>query len=227
MLIFFSIIILLNLLIYIFLKVQRPTLFALLFKIFTALSILILAIYATYSLQNDQLFGFVIVSGLIFGLLGDIFLDLKLIYHRDDKFYTFAGYYSFLLGHLIYIAYFFYRFELSIFEYSLVFALAGIVVFLVLTTENVMKLNYGPFRIITSIYAFVLAFLMFISSWIGFQFSSISISVFGVGIVLFAISDLILSQIYFGRKEKNWLIICNYIFYFGAQYLIAFSLFLK
>ncbi len=48
--------------------------------------------------------------------------------------------------------------------------------------------------------------------------------VFSVAMIAFLLSDLVLSQIYFGGKKGKRYIIANYVFYFGAQYLIALSI---
>ena len=48
-------------------------------------------------------FGTLILAGLILGMLGDIWLDLKWIYLQDKNSYLYAGFISFLLGHLCFI----------------------------------------------------------------------------------------------------------------------------
>ena len=169
-------------------------------------------------------FGLLVVTGLILGLIGDIVLDLKLIYPKDGTFYTFFGFGSFMLGHLIYILYFLCQFPLSMIAYSIIFSLAGVTVFIVLVTEFPLKLNYGRFRTTVAVYAFILSLIMFLSLWIGFEKDIKGIIVFGVGMISFLLSDLILSQSYFGKEEKTWMIISNYVFYYGAQILIASSL---
>ncbi|MBF0597190.1 lysoplasmalogenase [Faecalibacter rhinopitheci] len=227
MLIFLSILILISSIIYLFLRLKKPSLSALIFKIISTFLIIIYTVIIVYSYPENINFGLIIIVGLIFGLIGDIFLDLKTIYPIESDIYTFLGFYSFLIGHFVYIGYFLPSNTLSIMENSLVFAIAGIVVFLVLATETPMKLNYGRFRIITTIYAFILSFVTVLSLWIGLKTSELSYSIFGVGMILFLISDLILSQIYFGRKDKNWMISANYIFYISAQYLIASSIIFK
>lgn len=227
MLIFLSILILISSIIYLFLRLKKPSLSALIFKIISTFLIIIYTVIIVYSYPENINFGLIIIVGLIFGLIGDIFLDLKTIYPIESDIYTFLGFYSFLLGHFVYIGYFLSSNTLSIMENSFVFAIAGIVVFLVLATETPMKLNYGRFRIITTIYAFILSFVTVLSLWIGLKTSELSYSIFGVGMILFLISDLILSQIYFGRKDKNWMISANYIFYISAQYLIASSIIFK
>ena len=43
--------------------------------------------------------------------------------------------------------------------------------------------------------------------------------------MLFAISDLVLSGTYFGKgKERPIDLLLNYLFYYGAQFVIAWSL---
>ena len=47
-----------------------------------------------------------------------------------------------------------------------------------------------------------------------------------IGGISFALSDLVLSGTYFGKgKDRPIDLILNYIFYYGAQFTIAFSLF--
>ena len=53
---------------------------------------------------NMSLFSMFIGGGLLFGLLGDIWLDLKFCYREDSDFYTRMGFLSFAIGHFFYIA---------------------------------------------------------------------------------------------------------------------------
>lgn len=205
-------------------KLKGASLKALLLKISTTVLIIFYSIFIVMTNQETLTIGLIIISALILGLIGDLVLDLKLIYPKDDTFYTYFGFGSFMLGHLIYIVYFLYQFPLSIISYSFIFGLAGVTIFIVLATEFPMKLNYGKFRIIVSVYAFVLSLIMFLSVWVGIKYSNNGILIFGIGMIFFLISDLILSQSYFGKNEKDWMIISNYTFYYGAQFLIASSL---
>lgn len=224
MLIFFSIVFIISWMIYVFLKLKKPSVIALLFKSITTFTLIGMALYIHSNGLNFPGFGYFVIVGLVLGLLGDVFLDLKLMYPKDNDLFTYFGFYSFLFGHLLYIFYFISNFDNSMFEVSILFGLAGFVVFLVLMTEKPMQLNYGKFRIISSIYAFVLSLITFLSLWIGIREAINGFIIFGIGMVSFLISDLILSQSYFGRKEKQWMIYTNYIFYYLAQLLIVMSL---
>jgi len=224
MLIFFFITIIIAWILYVRLKLKGPSLYALVFKILTTVLIILFAL--TIILQNPHKIpiGSVVLIALIFGLIGDIVLDLKLIYPQDDKFYTYFGFTSFILGHLVYIGFFLFNYPLSTIAYSFIFGFAGMSVFIVLMTETPLKLNFGPFRLISAVYAFILTFIMVLAFWSGGSFDQIGMYIFGIGMVFFLISDLILSHSYFGEKEKPWMIIGNYIFYYGAQLTLAYSI---
>ncbi|HNW27880.1 MAG TPA: hypothetical protein PKN50_05350 [Spirochaetota bacterium] len=44
-------------------------------------------------------YGLMIIVALVWGLLGDVWLDLKYVYAGDKDTYLFAGFYSFMAGH--------------------------------------------------------------------------------------------------------------------------------
>lgn len=224
MLIFFTIVFIISWMIYVFLKLKKPSVIALLFKSITTITLIGMTVYIHSTGINFPGFGYVVIIGLILGLLGDVFLDLKLIFPKENDLFTYFGFYSFLLGHIVYIFYFVSNFDFSMFEVSILFGLAGLIVFLVLMTEKPMQLNYGKFRVISSIYAFALSLITFLSLWVGIKERISGFLIFGIGMISFLISDLILSQSYFGRKEKQWMIYTNYIFYYLAQFLIVISL---
>ncbi|HEY4538765.1 MAG TPA: lysoplasmalogenase [Faecalibacter sp.] len=224
MLIFFFIAIITAWICYVRLKLKGPSLRALVLKMLTTLFIIFFA--STIVIQHPTLLevGFVVIIALIFGLIGDIVLDLKLIYPQHNDFYTYFGFTAFILGHLVYIGYFLLNYPLNTISYSFIFGFAGMSVFMVLMTEIPMKLNFGKFRIISSIYAFILTFIMCLAFWIGGMYSNLGLWMFGGGMALFLISDLILSHSYFGEQEKPWMIIGNYLFYYSAQLTIAASM---
>ena len=224
MLIFLSILILISWVIYVRLKLKQPSLKALIFKMSTTLLIIFFALFTILQEGVQLNISVLVIAGLVFGLIGDIVLDLKLIYPKDDKFYTFFGFTSFILGHLLYIGYFLLNYHLQVLDYSFIFGLAGMTVFIVLITEVPMKLNFGKFRLISAVYAFILSFITFLMLWTSFRYENVGILIFGIGLISFLLSDLILSHSYFGKEEKPWMIVSNYLFYYGAQYLIALSI---
>lgn len=227
MLIFYFLLFIALLIAYIRVKLKGPSLPGLILKSLTTVVLLLAALEVNLATVKDVSLAHIIPMALIFGLLGDIFLDLKLIYTKDNDFYTYAGFFAFIIGHLFYIYHFLLSYELSIVAYSFIFGLAGMIVFLVLVTEVPMQLNYGKFRAISSVYAFILSFIVFFSVWVAFVYGGNQLKLFSTGLILFLLSDLVLSQSYFGKEEKPWMITTNYMLYYGAQFLIVYSLYIN
>ena len=187
---------------------------------------------ATYSAFKVALAGAVgltmpyfILVGCLFGLLGDIWLDLKYVHRSDETLYTFAGFCVFEVMHLIIIAGVITTFSG---ETGLLVILLPIVIGMVVGIVNVMldkvlKLDYGNYKSISGIYGGVLigTTLMFgaLAIQSGFH-NSFFVTMF-IGYVLFLISDLVLSQTYFAGKEGKAFIAVNYAAYYAAMYVIA------
>ena len=167
-----------------------------------------------------------IIIGLVFGLLGDMFLDMKYVYPQDEIANTFAGFGAFIIGHVFYILFLFIKYDISIAHLItaiIVGIVAGIAIY---ATPKLMKLDYGVFRLISSCYAALLVFITVYAVLMAIDGGLTSQWLMGIGLVLFLISDLILSQIYFG-KDKNTKLNAglNHAFYYAAQILIAFSIY--
>ena len=172
-------------------------------------------------------YGLPILVGLAFGMLGDIYLDQKWVYPDDDRKYLYAGFTSFGIGHLFYIPaiYAAAKIPLKYFWIPLLFGL--VVVVFTLATEKATKQDFGEFRPTVAIYGLIVA---------GMAGTSMLAAVYthgepafvccAVGGVMFLISDLILSPMYFGPKEKNNPVnfFINHLTYYIAQYLLAFSI---
>ena len=209
-------------------KCKRYSLKGVLIK--TVVSLLFIATALAGAIQNpNHILNNFIIAGLIMGLLGDIFLDLKYVYPKDDKIYTYAGFIVFAIGHILFIAgtmlQFFGNANLL---YLLIPILGGIVFVIVnLLTEKPMGLSFKDLKVIVCIYAFILALnpLTSLMLCITTGWSSPSLIMLFVGGISFAVSDLVLSETYFGEGHERPIdFILNYITYYGAQFLIAFSL---
>lgn len=184
---------------------------------------------ALLDLNSDQkLIASLIGIGLLLGMIGDILLDLKVIYD-NDKIYLNSGMLSFGLGHLCYFSAF------SLLANSnntdlmmpiLVSIGASIVLTVVIMIASKgMKLNFGKYLIQTISYSFILSFMMIYTLILAIT-GGVGWIVF-IGMLLFFLSDVVLSQQYFGGKLQNkLLIVVNHILYYSAQILILASLFL-
>lgn len=180
-------------------------------------------------LNSDQkLIASLIGIGLLLGMIGDILLDLKVIYD-NDKIYLNSGMLSFGLGHLCYFSAF------SLLANSnntdlmmpiLVSIGASIVLTVVIMVASKgMKLDFGKYLIQTISYSFILSLMMIYTLILAIT-GGVGWIVF-IGMLLFFLSDVVLSQQYFGGKLQNkLLIVVNHILYYSAQILILASLFL-
>lgn len=196
---------------------------------FIAFALLLLA--QKVNLNTYSIYGVVcLVLGLVLGLIGDILLDLKVVYpfHKDK--YLYAGMTSFLVGHIFFIIsmiLFSYN-EINFFANHLLpffLVIVGTAILTVITwlvSTKVLKLNYDRFSAFVNIYTFVLIFTTLLSLYIACVVSTIPMYVLTIGFVLFLASDLVLSMQYFGGKlmDKK-LIIINHALYYLAQIIIA------
>jgi len=171
-----------------------------------------------------------IILGLLLGLLGDIFLDLKYVYPKDDKPYTLAGFLVFGIGHILYVVGMFAEFLGDAHVLYVVIPLAVAVVLAVanLFLAKPLGLDFKELKWVVFGYSMLLFStpLSALSLCIANGFANASLIMLFIGGILFALSDLVLSKTYFSKgHEKSIDFILNYVFYYGAQFLIACSLF--
>jgi len=196
----------------------------------TAISVLfiLLALITTYNSGTFTIFNVLVITGLVFGLLGDILLDLKAIDLERTKGYTYAGFITFGLGHILFITALIMKYYKGEVLYIILAIITDIVISAItILMEKPLKLKYGKMKPTVLLYALCLfgtvSFSLFLAIENGFQYQTLTM--FFIGAVLFAASDLILSGTYFGEgKERPVDFVLNYVFYYGAQFTIAFSL---
>ena len=170
-----------------------------------------------------------VVLGLLCGLLGDIWLDLKYVFPEKDEPFTYAGFCVFGVGHILYIigmlmTYYPSGKPMTVFVpilLALVLSIGNAVL------EKPMKLSYGKFKSVVIAYGVILFAMVLISGSFALYYGweKTSLNLIFVGGVFFAISDLILSGTYFGTgKERPIDLALNYITYYAGQFLIASAL---
>ncbi len=178
--------------------------------------------------QVDLVYGLMLIFGSVMGLLGDIFIELRWIQQKEngDTFLTF-GFVTFMLQHLVVIAAVFMKYPMEPLNAAISFTAPLAVLVLSGLAVKITKMDMGKFKVIANSYGAIASMtfsvgFMTMNNY-GMELSQI---LFFVGGVLFFVSDLVLSQIFFTEKGCTRLfVVLNHITYYGAQILIASSLF--
>lgn len=221
---------LISLIVFLKMRVKESTVKAAMVKSFTSVFFIATAVAATaVSGGADIVYSFLIIMGLLFGLLGDIWLDLKWVYPKDNDTYTFAGFLAFAVGHILFLTGLISKFATTdTWLYVVIPIVASIVISLGnVMLEKPMKMKYGKFKLITFIYGAILFSMTLVSLGLSIAtgFSEMTVVFMFIGGVLFLLSDLILSGTYFGEgKDRPIDIILNHVLYYVAQFVIAASL---
>lgn len=214
-------------------KLRGPTLKAAICKSVTSVLFVALAVCAWLHAAAGgvlPILGAFVVPGLVFGLMGDIWLDLKYVYPHDDAPLTYAGFAAFGVGHILYQQGLIQQFYIHgrpayvLIPLGLALALSLGNTFVM---EKPMKLRYGDMKLVVFAYGFLLFLTVLLSGALALlhAWREAALNLFFIGSVLFAASDLVLSGTYFGEgKNRPVDIVLNYLTYYPAQFLIALSL---
>ena len=217
--------------IFIFVRVKKGGVIALYTKALASVGFIAIAIFGAYESMLGLASSFILL-GLIMGLLGDIVLDLKVVYKEDNDSHLNAGMLCFGVGHI------FYFIALTILVSNtlyltnkllpilLVGALVGVLftVGVVFLAKPMLKLDFGKFKIQTILYTFILSFMTAYS--IGVTIFAKKVLLFAIGLLFILISDLVLSNQYFGGKQDDkFFTFLNHSIYYMGQIAIAMLLF--
>lgn len=217
---------------YISVRVKKGGIGALLLKIFASLFFVFLALYASY-VDGLSCIALLIVLGLIFGLIGDVFLELNVLYLQHENIYQNARITSFSFGNIMYIlATIFYANNIFVSNNTALFlcliglGFAGIITtFIGFYGQPLLNFNFGSNKILILFKTFIMSFITAFAVAVA-VFNPIFIS-FAIGIVLLFVSEFVLSlQNYCNKQNNKILTIISYATYYLAQISIAFSIFL-
>ena len=177
------------------------------------------------------LFKLFIVLGLFFGMLGDLFLGFKYITTKTKNMWILLGMFAFLLGHVFYIVGLFVGFYVPGNELCLILPVLVPVSFICIymIIANKVGINFGKGMIPFAIsYLFCLTCMVTTALCMAclHGFSLPTLIMFFVGSVCFATSDCMLTGAYFKPGKRSGAYMATYsVFYYVAQFVIAFSLF--
>ena len=217
---------------FLYFRVRERRVIAVIFKGLVSLMFIITALVALLTSKNPQSsFGLYVIIGLFFGLLGDVFLDLKFIILEKESLYTILGFISFGIGHIFYLTGLFTNYYS--FDSSILYLIIPIIIALVFVTGSLLMEKFTPIRYkkMTPFvigYGFILFFTtsIYMSTVIQNGWQSPPLIIVAFSLIVFAISDLILNNTYFAPNCGTPLfIISNHVCYYIAQFAIAISLF--
>jgi len=203
---------------------RRSSVKAVLLKIVTSYLFIAVAFvsFMVNSSPGVTAFFMLIVMGLICGLIGDIVLDLKILYPESSSLYQHGGMIAFLLGHLFYLSALLIYFGFS--WIPLVFAVL-IALAIILVSINILKIDFKEHTINSYLYSFFLSYLMTQACYAAFIQGFVAATLLlAVGSVLFLLSDVVLIGIYYQNKDSRPFIVVNHVLYYAAQYTIALSI---
>ena len=128
-------------------KIASYSVKAVLLKSVVSVLFITVAVLGWY-LSNKGILGIFVIIGLTFGLLGDIWLDLKYVFRDYDDAFTYAGFVSFGIGHILYIAGLLaqYMSGMKLSYLVLPIALGAGLSFCNAMLEKPMKLHYGKMK---------------------------------------------------------------------------------
>lgn len=221
-----------SLIVFLIFRVLEKRKIAVILKGITSLLFITTALVAWLSSNNpNNLFGVFILIALSFGLLGDVFLDIKFISEKYNDLFTILGFLAFGLGHISFITGLFLKF----YDFSanplyliipILFAIIGVGISLLL--ERLTAIRYKKMKPCAIIYGFILFFAtaIYLSAAIQSGWQILTINMMAIGLILFMLSDLILNNTYFAPNCNTPIfIISNHVIYYLAQFTIAISLF--
>lgn len=205
---------------------------AMLAKAVASLGFISIGVAAIYIGVKDIQPAIFVLFGLVMGLIGDIVLDLKVVYagKKEDAIYLTSGMVSFGIGHAFYFVAICLLLGSQIVSGALIgvcLAIAAIGAFgMIVGGEKLLGFKFGKFTIHSLLYAFVLLFMGAFTVGCCIVMKNNKMALFASGMILFLLSDVVLTQMYFGgRPNDKSLCIINHIFYYAAQICIAACIF--
>jgi alkenylglycerophosphocholine/alkenylglycerophosphoethanolamine hydrolase len=197
---------------------------ALLYKTITSFLFISVAFASFMANQGKGVpeFAMLIMMGLVCGLIGDILLDLKVMYKESSSLYQHGGMVAFLVGHLFYLAaliiYFGFNWMPVVIALALAIIIAGV-------SKFILKFNFAEHSINTYAYSFVLSYMMTQACYAAItQGFTACTALLAAGSILFLLSDLVLVMTYYDNKDSRPFIVVNHVLYYAAEFSIALSI---
>ncbi|MBR0137894.1 MAG: lysoplasmalogenase [Erysipelotrichaceae bacterium] len=162
-----------------------------------------------------------ILIGLVFGMIGDILLNLRFVFEKNGQKFFLTGIVAFLIGHVLYL--------LAIIPNAVHLALCvavGVILAASLLTYIFKTMDVKPaFKIFGIFYLGAIIIMTTIAVVIAIFRPDTAGVIFAVGAVLFTASDIVLIFNTFSGTSRFSMRVTNLTLYYIGQILIACSLF--
>ena len=180
---------------FIIVRTFKGGLIALLLKIVASVSFIALGLY--YLNADYTTTKMLICGGLVFGLIGDILLDLKIIYPENNNTYLFSGMISFIFQHItVFIAITLITNNTIIKDNIIIILVIPIIITIIgFFSFKFLKMELKNALLISLLYLFLLVYVTMY--YLVSTIKDINLVYLLIGMILFILSDLVLSFMYF------------------------------
>lgn len=189
-----------------------------LLKGISSFAFMVLALVCAFMNDTLTLPVLFILIGLTSSIFGDLFLAGKDFKGPNEDGALFAGFGSFCITQLMYLLGLIFLYGFTWWA----FLIGGVLTLGLILSEKMLKLNFDKFRIIVAIYSILLMTVLG-QGIMSLAFNGYTLAglLFMLGVIFFALSDLILSFIYFRKDTKDIVYTFNLLTYYIGQILIA------
>lgn len=173
-------------------------------------------------MAQDRGFASWIVAGLIFGLVGDVCLNLRFVLPKSGQKVFLLGVAAFLIGHILYLVAL-----IPVAPGTLVYSIpAGLVAAALLLYWLLKQIEVkGAFKIFGVVYIGVVVLMTAVATGLHIHAPGEKrFLLFMIGAILFTASDVVLVFNLFGKTKCKALRAVNLSLYYLGQLLIALSL---
>ena len=172
------------------------------------------------SVATIPTFAKVVVAGLVFGLIGDVCLNLRFVLEKAGQKIFLGGILAFLIGHILYlVALVPLAAKLWIWLISGLL-IAAVLLYWILTSVEAEK----AFKVFGVVYIGAVVLMTAVSVGVYVTRRTPGALLYMIGAVLFTASDIILIFNTFTKDGKAWMRPTNLILYYLGQLLIALSI---
>lgn len=205
------------------LKTDRPI--GTVFKGIASLFFVLPALVQTAGAENVTAFSVLLTIGLFFGLCGDVFLDLQDPNTGKNPQFLYLGISAFACQHLLTVIACTLHPGNTASGWALIISLivgAGMGLSMGYSEKKMLGFDFKNAFAISTVYASILA-SAFVYYFILLILNKI-FAPFFIAMILFLLSDLVLSVMYYNEKNKNpYLLILNLSTYYAAQIIFALN----